>query len=72
MSETTPADHLELREIRRREWGTYRARGTIRIGGSLAFKPGDPVPVGHVKRGVVDEAAVELIGSSAPDPEGEE
>lgn len=51
----------ELAERQRREYGTYRAAQRINIGGALAFKKGDPVPVSHVERGVVTEDQVELV-----------
>jgi hypothetical protein len=40
------------------EWGTYIAVAPISIDGVRAFNPGDPVPVGHVTRGLVDETQV--------------
>jgi hypothetical protein len=35
------------------EWNQWRAAGPIRIDGVSAFNEGDPVPAGHVSRGVV-------------------
>lgn len=40
------------------EWGEFVAVEVIAIDGVRAFNPGDPVPVSHVKRGVVDKAQV--------------
>lgn len=40
------------------EYGTYVATERITIDGVPAFNPGDPVPVGHVTRGVVDKSQV--------------
>lgn len=57
MSEPQPQDGPrtieELREAQRKEYGTYIAAEPINIDGVRAFNLGDPVPVGHVERGVV-------------------
>lgn len=54
---TTPA-YEELRQAQEREYGTYVALEPIDIGGARAFNTGDPVPVSHVERGVVQETQV--------------
>lgn len=56
------AEELAKRET---EWGTYVAVGPIYIGGGRAFNPGDPVPVSHVERGVVDREAVKEVTDAA-------
>lgn len=48
----------ELRQAQVREWSQYVAVEPIDIGGARAFNPGDPVPAGHVERGVVDQSQV--------------
>lgn len=63
-----PAADLTRAELARREYGKYRAVGPIRIGGALAFRKHDPVPVSHVTRGVVPEELVELIPEVDDDP----
>lgn len=63
----SPANDVELAELQRREYGTYRAKAPIRIRGALAFRAGDPVPVGHVTRGVVALEQVETV-EDAPSP----
>lgn len=47
------------------EYGTYVAIEPINIGGARAFNPGDPVPKGHVERGVVDETQVAKANTKA-------
>jgi hypothetical protein len=39
------------------------AAESISIDGALAFRAGDPVPVSHVERGVVDKSQV--VGASS-------
>lgn len=59
---TTPAPPqtvVELRKAQAHEYGQYVARVPININGGRAFNPGDPVPVSHVKSGVVDKSQVE-------------
>lgn len=56
---TTPATAEELRAAQEAEYGTYVAKEQIKIGGALAFNAGDPVPVSHVKRGIVANSQVE-------------
>lgn len=52
MTELTP-EATELRKAQEAEYGTYVATEPIDIFGARAFNVGDPVPVGHVERGVV-------------------
>lgn len=67
MSDITPAtDDQDLAERQRREYGQFVAKGPIRIGSALAFREGDPVPAGHIKRGVVSEDQVEPAPSAEP------
>lgn len=54
------ADQIEARrKARAATWGRYVATAPIHIHGALAFRKGDPVPVGHVERGLVTENQVE-------------
>lgn len=55
MAEQTVEDYLKEQ---RDEWGTYVAIVAIDINGARAFNPGNPVPVSHVKNGVVAQADV--------------
>jgi hypothetical protein len=48
-----------------KEYGTYVAVEPIRVGGALAFNVGDPVPVGHVVRGVVKDTQVAKTNTKA-------
>ena len=48
----------QLRQEQAAEYGTYVATKEILIDGARAFNVGDPVPVSHVDRGVVDSDAV--------------
>lgn len=41
-----------------KEYGVYVATEPINVGSVRAFNVGDPVPVSHVERGVVDSASV--------------
>lgn len=47
------------------EYGEYVATEVISIDGVRAFNEGDPVPVGHVKNGIVDKALVAKRGTKA-------
>lgn len=47
------------------EWGVYVASEVIYIGGARAFNPGDPVPAGHVERGVVNAEQVAKTSTKA-------
>lgn len=53
-----PSTDAELAAEQAREYGTYLAKEPINIGTARAFNVGDPVPVSHVKRGIVSEDAV--------------
>ena len=55
---TTPATAEEYADAQAKEYGQYVAVERILIGNALAFKPGDPVPAGHVTRGVVSKDKV--------------
>lgn len=48
----------ELRRAQAAEYGTFVATKEILIDGARAFNVGDPVPVSHVERGVVDADSV--------------
>lgn len=48
-----------------KEYGTYVALQPIYIGGARAFNQGDPVPVGHVERGVVESEQVAKTSTKA-------
>lgn len=52
----TAADDFQAAQ--EKEWGLYVAVEVIAIDGVRAFNPGDPVPVSHVERGVVDKSQV--------------
>lgn len=58
---TTGEEYLKAQEA---EWGRYRANRLILIDGTPAFAQGDPVPVGHVKRGVVPQEFVDDVNKS--------
>lgn len=68
MSELTP-EAQALRKAQQDEYSAYVATEQIYIGGALAFNVGDPVPKGHVDRGVVrfggDDAQVVKASSKA-------
>lgn len=55
---TTPVTAEDHQALIDAEYGTYVATEIIEIGGARAFNPGDPVPVSHVTRGVVDKSQV--------------
>lgn len=64
MSETVKAvDHAAAIAA---EYGTYVAIAPIFLNGARAFNAGDPVPVGHVKRGVVNAAQVRETKAEQP------
>ena len=44
-------------------YGQYVATTVIRIDGARAFNPGDPVPVNHVKNGIVRSDQVKKKGA---------
>lgn len=56
MSEPTTV--AELKAAQEAEYGTYVAAHPIFINGVRAFNAGDPVPVSHVKDGVVAKSQV--------------
>lgn len=58
MSEQVPETADSRRAAVEAEYGRYVARSDIYIGGALAFRAGDPVPVSHVDRGVVAKDSV--------------
>lgn len=64
MSDVQP--HEQLRSDRAVEWGTYVATEAIFVAGARAFSEGDPVPVSHVERGVVNADQVRKVSSSKP------
>lgn len=43
------------------EYGTYVAIAPIFLNGARAFNAGDPVPAGHIKRGVIAKAQVREV-----------
>jgi hypothetical protein len=49
------------------EYGRYVANQPIFIGGARAFNPGDPVPVSHLDRGLVQ--AQQVTDLAAPEVE---
>jgi hypothetical protein len=63
---TTPATPAEeRRSAQAKEYGTWVATERIDIGGARAFNPGDPVPAGHVERGVVEKTSVARVNTKA-------
>ena len=77
--ELTP-EAVEYRKAQEAEYGQYVATEPIDIDGARAFNVGDPVPAGHVKRGVVDKSLVakpetkagqEAQAASPTSPKGE-
>lgn len=54
----------EFRKAQEAEYGEYVAAEKIHIGNALAFNEGDPVPVSHVERGVVDKSQVKKVGKT--------
>lgn len=48
-----------------KEWSQYVAKESIFINGARAFNVGDPVPAGHVTRGVVSEDQVAKTSTKA-------
>lgn len=55
----------EYRKEAEAEWGTYKAKGPIDIGGVRAFNVGEAVPKSHVDSGVVAEDMVEKASTKA-------
>lgn len=56
-------DHLAAQVA---EYGRYRAKEQIFLGGALAFNPGDPVPVSHVTRKIVTPDQVDDLKPAGP------
>lgn len=54
-----PLTAAQFKEALGAEYGTYVAVVPININGARAFNPGDPVPVSHVERGVVEQDQVQ-------------
>lgn len=52
-------DAFEAAQIK--EWSQYVATETIYINGVRAFNEGQPVPAGHVDRGVVEADQVKKV-----------
>lgn len=50
----SPTTAAEFKEQLGAEYGVYTALGPIDINGARAFNTGDPVPVSHVERGIVE------------------
>lgn len=67
MSTTKAADHAASIAA---EYGTYVAVAPIFLNGARAFNVGDPVPVGHVKRGVVNHAQVREVKAATTEKKG--
>jgi hypothetical protein len=61
----TPLTAAEFLEAQAREYGQYTAAQTIFIEGARAFNVGDPVPPGHVERGVVAADQVKKTSTKA-------
>jgi hypothetical protein len=57
MSELSP-EAVAYRDAQTAEYSAYVATEQIFIDGALAFNVDDPVPAGHVKRGVVAKEQV--------------
>lgn len=55
---TVPASADDARKATEAEYGQYVATEAIDINGVRAFNEGDPVPVSHVERGVVQSYQV--------------
>ena len=64
MSELSP-EALAYQQAQEAEYSKWVAKEAIYIGGALAFNEGDPVPKGHVDRGVVNKAQVAAPDSKA-------
>lgn len=55
----------EYRAAQEREYGQFVATERIKIGGALAFRPGDPVPASHVEREIVAQSQVARVNTKA-------
>jgi hypothetical protein len=60
-----PLSVEDYRKAQEAEWDQYTASETIFIDGVRAFNEGDPVPAGHVKRGVVLKTQVNTTKKDA-------
>jgi hypothetical protein len=58
---SAPTTAAEFREALGAEYGVYVAAVPIDINGARAFNIGDPVPVSHVERQVVEADQVKKI-----------
>jgi hypothetical protein len=77
-----PTTAAEFKDALGAEYGVYVATVPIDIQGARAFNIGDPVPVSHVERQIVDsdqvakrstkaaEAAADAAPAPIPTPEG--
>lgn len=63
MSDLTPDEEYRREQIA--EYSSYVANKPININGARAFNEGDPVPAGHVERGVVSEDDVAKTSTKA-------
>ena len=64
MSELSP-EALAYQRAQTAEYSAWVAKEPIDINGARAFNIGDPVPKGHVDRGVVDKSQVTKPDSKA-------
>lgn len=60
-----PQSLEDYQKAQEADWNQYVATETIFIDGVRAFNEGDPVPAGHVKRGVVAKSAVSAKSKDA-------
>lgn len=65
-SSKQPVTVDDRRQEREREFGQYVAVRPIDLEGARAFNTGDPVPAGHVARGVVPDGSVKKRDLPAP------
>lgn len=61
---SVPLTAVQMREALGVEYGTYVAAVEINLGGTRAFNVGDPVPVSHVERGVVEADQVKKVNTA--------
>lgn len=66
-SSPEPADGAERLDAQAKEYGEFIATERIMIGGVPAFNVGDPVPISHVERGVVQKEQVVRRNTKAAD-----
>jgi len=62
---SSPTTAAEFREALGKEYGEYVAAVPININGARAFNVGDPVPVSHVERNVVEPDQVKKINTAS-------